>query len=59
MFHNTTRSISDWIGQVTQDWVKQKNIIMSELNLTKESKKRTSYPSENQVWTALKKRERY
>ena len=58
MFHNTTRSISDWIGQVTQDWVKQKNIIMSELNLTKESKKRTSYPSENQVWTALKKRER-
>jgi len=53
MFHNTTRSISDWIGQVTQDWVKQKNIIMSELNLTKESKKRTSYPSENQVWTAL------
>jgi hypothetical protein len=59
MFHNTTRSISDWIGQVTQDWVKQKNIIMSELNHTKESKKRTSYPSENQVWTALKKREKY
>jgi len=59
MFHNTTRSISDWIGQVTQDWVKQKNIIMSESNFTMESKQRTSYPSENQVWTALKKRERY
>jgi|GEM_PF-4640231 len=25
MFHNTTPSISDGIGQVAQDWAKQKN----------------------------------
>jgi len=26
MFHNTTPSISDGIGQVAQDWVKQKKL---------------------------------
>ena len=58
MFHTTTRSISERIGQVAQAWVKQKNIVMSESNLTRESKQKSSSPSENQVLTALKKRER-